>query len=1059
MSIWGRYSHAGANPTKKNAMVSASGPRLMVELFRRFRVLVDGQEVDPERWPGRRSAELVQLLTLSEGSRLHREQVMEALWPDLSLQAAAANMRKAAHHARQAMGSREAVVLRGGTVSLAPTGTVDSDVAAFESAAADALDSGEAAAARAALALHDGELLPESRYEEWAEPTRRHVKALRLRLLRTAGMWEDIVEIEPTDEAAYRELMREELQKGNRPQAIRWYGRLRTILATEFGVRPDPETEATYEDCVGGLGRPEPELVGRDNESALIAYALAGASQGEVRALLLRGPAGIGKSSLCRYLAALAATRRWEPILVDGAGEAGPYGALLAAAEQMLANDRARVTGARVESDALAALASWDEGSAPSLSRHRLMGAFRRIVAGRGAPGVVLILDDADVADDATLDVLMELACTPGNGLLVVFAFRLGKPGSLLAEGSARLMRSGRAMVVDIGPLDPGASAALVSKMAKAEAAEADMARIIELAEGNPFFILELAACVEESGRLMVASTVWDAIRSRLVEVDEGSAAMLDRLALVGGEFDTSEVLAVTGLPDSSTCDLLDRALDLGILVVADGKYRFRHELLRQALAERVAPHRQVAVYRDAARRLSNATGSAERIAQLWLAGDRPDDAVPWLLRAADHASRVGAFADALCHVDLLLECQPDHGEALLLRADALAALGDSRAVAAYGLAAGQFGGNKVDDIRARQALTRLKAGDPAGALETLEGVAPTTIIGRIEQALTLSGAAAVGFGDVGIAYARAAEARQLAIEVGDLGAVTEATWALSLSAHARGDLPSRLRSDLSATKDLSELAVRVFDGHLCASERLLYGARPYDEVVGFAESLGGEAKRIGAVRGEGFAVTLAGEAELLSGRLEDAERDLDLGIQLNRSIGAAAGEALALERRAEVEHHRGRPLEAQSMLTDALAAARDSYLGHHLFDRIYGARITICRDPVQGLAVAKEAENAVRGPGETCPTCRITLEAPAAIAAAQAGDVDSAERHASMVRMLVDVIVPLPGWQATAEEVHGHLARARGDEAEARSCFALAVAGFRAIGQPLDEQRCMALL
>ena len=39
-------------------------------------------------------------------------------------------------------------------------------------------------------------------------------------------------------------------------------------------------------------------------------------------------------------------------------------------------------------------------------------------------------------------------------------------------------------------------------------------------------------------------------------------------------------------------------------------------------------------------------------------------------------------------------------------------------------------------------------------------------------------------------------------------------------------------------------LAVRVFDGHLCITQRFLYGARPYADVIEFASALASEANR-----------------------------------------------------------------------------------------------------------------------------------------------------------------------------------------------------------------------
>ena len=463
-------------------------------------------------------------------------------------------------------------------------------------------------------------------------------------------------------------------------------------------------------------------------------------------------------------------------------------------------------------------------------------------------------------------------------------------------------------------------------------------------------------------------------------------------------------------------------------------------------------------MHRDAARRLVTAGAEPAVIARHLLDGGRPDEAVGWLLAAARRAMTLGAFTDALGHLEPLLRQAPEHGEACRLRAEVLDALGDSRAPAAYAAAAQLAGEPEAHDLRAKQALAQLKLGDPGEALHTLDGVRPSTTKGRLCQALTLSGAAAIGFGDPGLATAKAAESRRLAIQLRDAGALVEASWAQALAAHSRGDLRGSLWADLRETHALPELAIRIFDGQLCVTQRLLYGAMPYPEVIAFADSLAREAERLGAARGHGFAMTLRGEAELLSGRLDEADDDLAAGARLNRTIGATTGEALALQRRAQVALYRGQPADAAALLDDALAVARESDAGFHLLDRIYGTKVTAASQPASSLAVVEEAESAIGGPAETCPGCRITLAVPAAIAAARAGDAARATRYGQAAQTLARVVMRLPGWDAAVEEVNGHLARAEADSGTAATHFRAAASGFRKSGQPLDAARCAAL-
>jgi len=299
-----------------------------------------------------------------------------------------------------------------------------------------------------------------------------------------------------------------------------------------------------------------------------------------------------------------------------------------------------------------------------------------------------------------------------------------------------------------------------------------------------------------------------------------------------------------------------------------------------------------------------------------------------------------------------------------------------------------------------------------------------------------------------------AAEGRRLALRAGDPSAIVVASWAQAGAAHAQGALRASLRADLEDTQSLPRLAVSVFDGQLCITQRLLYGSRPYDDVIRWTETFAREAERLGAARARAFAATLRGEAELLSGRLDDADRDLRRGRQLHHDMGAATGEAFSLQRLAEATAIRGDIRSAHRLLDESLAIARESDVGFHLFDRIYGTRILLASDPGAALAAVDESEEFVRGPLETCPGCRITLAVPAAIALAKAGDLDRLEAYEASVQWLAEVVMQLPAWYASLDEVRGHSCLAHGDRASARKHFLDAVGTFRAAGQPHDVVR-----
>jgi hypothetical protein len=180
----------------------------------------------------------------------------------------------------------------------------------------------------------------------------------------------------------------------------------------------------------------------------------------------------------------------------------------------------------------------------------------------------------------------------------------------------------------------------------------------------------------------------------------------------------------------------------------------------------------------------------------------------------------------------------------------------------------------------------------------------------------------------------------------------------------------------------------------------------------------------------------------------------------LHRAFGGAVGEALALQRRAELCFVRGRRDEARSLLDAALDLARHCDIGFHLLDRIYGTRIVLAggTDPDAALAELQEAEHAVRGPYETCPGCRITFAVPAAVAAARGGELDLATSWERKTEFLADIVMRLPAWYAAHEEVRGHIAKASGDSSTAARSFARAASAFQNAEHPIDAYRCREL-
>jgi predicted ATPase/DNA-binding SARP family transcriptional activator len=320
---------------------------LQVRLLGQFSVSVAGRPTPPALWRRRRAAAVIKLLALAPGHRLHREQVLDALWPDLDPDDAANNLRVVLHYARRGLEDAgappDSVLVRDGDALLVshPAETWV-DVDAFAEAVYRAWQSPDPAVVERALALYSGDLLPEDPYEDWAASRRESLRTSFLALLaRLAGLhehrqnfsraiaaYERLLAAEPLDEGAHVALMRLYAAIGHRELALRQYTRLTELLDRELGAAPDrvvreladairegnlpptspalpsPPTDGLEIVQSARLPVPIDALVGRQRELAELERLLSHA-----RLVTLTGPGGVGKTRLAQESARALSAR------------------------------------------------------------------------------------------------------------------------------------------------------------------------------------------------------------------------------------------------------------------------------------------------------------------------------------------------------------------------------------------------------------------------------------------------------------------------------------------------------------------------------------------------------------------------------------------------------------------------------------------------------------------------------------------------------------------------------------------------------------------------------
>ncbi|HXU98113.1 MAG TPA: AAA family ATPase [Jiangellaceae bacterium] len=1035
---------------------SSGAAKVEIRMLGGFEVLLDGSPVPAAGWPRPQAATLVKLLALAPGRRLHREQLVDRLWPDLTVAEAAPRLHKVAHYARRALGEdRTAIVLRNETVALLPAAEVVVDVDVFERVAEEALANGTPNVAAAAVARYGGTLLPEDLYETWAENRREHLRLRYRELLRLAGRWEDLLVEDPADEDAHVALMTQHVEAGDHRAALRQFERMDAALRRELGVGPDQRALAVRDRILAAIPEYHVEsgkasLVGRSGELEQFERLLADAGRGGGRTVLVSGPPGVGKSAQLEWVSRRAERVGWRvgqgvAAAVEGAW---PYAPVLDALADLCRRHPTLLDGLgdtyrrEIERALAGAELTW---SGEGTHQRLFVSAAELLRLAASGTGLLLAVDDMHEADEASLRLLHYLARgISGERALIVVGHREG--GRRVEQMKGSLLRRNLAIHVPLRPLDRQGTDDLV-RMHTADVSTTTLDHIWEVSGGLPFAVVEMArapatATVRTLGALGLSRL---AVRTR---------EALQRVAVIGISFDTDQFVALTGLPEPEAYAALDAAL-AGLVVVHTGSgYRFRHPLIRDALLDDIPPAQQRLFHHQAAARLSAVGAPPARIAHHLIAAGQLSDAVPHVIQAVETEAAIGAYRDALALVDAVRDQANPHDRGLLLalRANLLAALGDRSTIDAYRDAIAVAAESERSLLRARMAQSAVMEGDLDTAAAVLDGLEPNG--GPADVPILLAqGSLAYFTGDVDAAW-------KASDQVCGLVRPDENSWQRldlltlqALIAHHRGELFSRLRLELRRAQDAPALASSVFDPYICVAEYLLYGTTPYSEVKALAQSLRETARRSGVLRAEAFATALLGEAALLAGDIAEAERELQDAIDLHREFGAPAGEAASLQRLAEVRLLQGDRREADRLLRQALPRARWCLMALHLVQRIFGTMILAAPDPQAARAVVDQAQDTM-GTEDECSFCVIMFAVPAVIACADVGDIDEAHRYLAIAERSSELWEGT-AWQAAILEARAHLARAEQEPDREAILLDRAAVLFEQAGQPLDAARC----
>ncbi|HHH41485.1 MAG TPA: tetratricopeptide repeat protein [Chloroflexi bacterium] len=447
----------------------------------------------------------------------------------------------------------------------------------------------------------------------------------------------------------------------------------------------------------------EEPLVDRQEELAQIRHALEEVTAGEGRVIVVHGEAGIGKSRLVmeeiervrqRGLTVLTTAclsygqdtpyLPWSELLralmeIPEEGEpAVRLERLRAGMERIGAGEWAPVIGEMlglpVEETPLTASLT------PRLRQQRLFDLTLALIRQRAVPpGLVLVIEDAHWADEASLALLDYLARNLREvpiGLLVVH-----RPDERLDDRWRELPHSLYVLVEELPSL--AVQEMITHLLEGGEAPESLLRLIQEKAQGNPLFAEEMVRALKEGGALrrdngrwsldarlseeQIPDTVHGLLQSRIDRLAETDRRVLQVAACIGQSFSARILTGVYpyGGPADTLSRSLERLTSLGWTTLdplsSPPTYFFRHTLTREVAYESLAYRRRRELHRRIGEFIERERGEGlprpyNLLAYHFYQGQVWDKAADYALRAGEVARHEYANEAAVAQFRRALE-------------------------------------------------------------------------------------------------------------------------------------------------------------------------------------------------------------------------------------------------------------------------------------------------------------------------------------------------------------------------------------------------------------------
>lgn len=407
-----------------------------------------------------------------------------------------------------------------------------------------------------------------------------------------------------------------------------------------------------------------PLLAGRATELAELRSAAERVASGTSARVLITGEAGIGKSRLtAEFVAGVGPD--WLTVS-GGCPELGaeflPYVAFLPIVQQLV-----EAEGGSPPGSALSALLPQRSDAADESPSTRLALLHQLLALIEGAAArrpLLLVVEDLHWADGASRELFGYLARNLGERpVMLVGTVRTGElpTGHPIRQLVAELGRREDVVSLPLSPLDIHH----VGEQVTAIDGRYDPARaaaIYDRSGGNPLFVEALAS---NDGATESAGPLRSLLRERVAGLSDAGRHVLG-VASIAGSIVGHEFLARLADRPGLELDLALRELvEREQLLASAYGYRFRHDLIREAVDGDLLPGERRRLHARAAELLSERPDlapqgrSAAELAEHWYQAGRAEEAYAASLAAADEAHAVFAYGEEFRHVQRALDLGP----------------------------------------------------------------------------------------------------------------------------------------------------------------------------------------------------------------------------------------------------------------------------------------------------------------------------------------------------------------------------------------------------------------